>query len=105
MIKGLVLLFLTFSCERASTEEATTKAAYLGSWERVEKAEKGFTIYEQDRGVFLKYRNGETHPLQYEASGNYYYAVTPLGNRPLLLKDGKITIQNGFTFTYTKTRK
>lgn len=105
VVKVLVSLFVFISCKPTSSDEAMLKIAYLGSWERIGKAEKGFTIYEQDNGLFLRYRNGETHPLTYEASGNYFYAATALGHRPILLNDGIITIHNGFTFRYKKLNK
>jgi hypothetical protein len=50
----------------------------------------------------MRYSNGKTYPLKYELEGSYFYAVTPMGNVPLLFDQGVITINNGFKFKYQK---
>ena len=112
----VLIMMALFSCntkESAEQGEGIRNAEYLGTWKRVPKQGRPvspdakvvtFTISEKDGGLFMQYNNGTTYPLKYEAEGNYYYAVTPVGSVPLLFDQGVITINNGFEFKYQKIR-
>ena len=113
---GVILLILMtmVSCdstESAEQDDENRTAEYVGTWERVPKEGRPattenkvvtFTVSEKDGGLFMRYNNGTTYPLKYESEGSYYYAVTPMGNVPLLFDQGVITINNGFEFKYQK---
>lgn len=101
----VLIVSVLLACEVKKGSEiqgSNLVAEYLGTWERVPKADRRMTIYEKAGGLFMQYRNGSTYPLKYEEEGSYYYAVTPVGPVPLLLDKGIITINNGFTFKYKK---
>lgn len=113
---SVILLIMTtlFSCDSKDSEEQgehSRTAEYLGTWERIPKEGRPvspdakvvtFKISEKDGGLFMRYNNGTTYPLKYEAEGGYYNAVTPMGSVPLLFEQGVITINNGFEFRYRK---
>jgi|GEM_PF-5206723 len=110
----LLVMMTLFSCdskESAEQGEYNRTAEYLGTWKRIPKEGRPvspdakvvtFTISEKDGGLFMRYNNGTTYPLKYEAEGSFYYAVTPMGSVPLLFDQGVITINNGFEFKYQK---
>lgn len=113
----LLILMTLVSCDSTKSAEQgndNRAAEYVGMWERVPKEGRpattetkvvNFTITEKDGGLFMRYNNGTTYPLNYESEGSYYYAVTPMGNVPLLFDQGVITINNGFEFKYQKVGK
>ncbi len=114
LIAILLILMTLSSCdskEGAGQSDDSRTAEYLGIWKRVPKEGRPanadakvvtFTISEKDGGLFMRYNNGTTYPLKYEPEGRYYFAVTPMGNVPLLFDQGVITINNGFEFKYRK---
>ena len=110
----LAMMTLLLSCDSKNSGEQSENdqpAEYIGTWERIPKEGRPttpdtkivtFTITEKDGGLFMRYNNGTTYPLKYESEGSYYYAVTPMGNVPLLYNQSVITINNGFEFKYRK---
>jgi hypothetical protein len=110
----LLILMMLSSCdskERTKLGDDNRSAEYLGTWKRIPREGRPatanakvvtFTVSQSDGGFFMKYNNGTTYPLKYESEGRYYYAVTPMGNVPLLFDQGVITINNGFEFKYGK---
>lgn len=102
LVLGGVFWMLSCSSQGESSRcLQDTSVDYLGTWKR-SKGEKTLTIYAKDEGLFLKYKNGSTYPLKFESEGRYFYAVTPLGNVPLLLDKGILTINNGFEVKYQR---
>ncbi|HEV7347404.1 hypothetical protein [Telluribacter sp.] len=89
----LVSVLLACETKEGPSQGNSLETEYLGTWERIAKADRGLTIYEKGGGLFMQYRNGSTYPLKYEEEGSYYYAVTPVGNVPLLLDKGIIVVK------------
>lgn len=98
----LVFLLSCGSPETSRQEASRPSDAYVGTWKRVSGKNKSLTIYEKDGGLFLQYQNGSTYPLKFESEGRYYSAHTPLGDVPLLLDKGIMTINNGYAFRYQR---
>ena len=94
-VYSLLMLYaiLVTSCNSANDQQSNSvKDRYLGNWTQIKGGTKTFNIYEENKGLFLKYSTGKQFPLKYEDEGKYYSLVEGLGNTPLILENDVISI-------------
>ncbi|WP_157486819.1 hypothetical protein [Dyadobacter alkalitolerans] len=62
------------------------KSKYLGEWQSP-RGRASIQIYEENGGLFAKFRRGDIMPLKYQSEGQYYEGSTALGAMPFIIRN------------------
>ena len=79
-----VFAFLTAMC--CTNQEESVKSKYLGEW-KSPRGRASILIYEENGGLFAKFRRGDIMPLKYQQEGQYYEGSTALGAMPFIIRN------------------